>query len=158
SIAMTLFLGSYFLGGSGTPGDSSQPKQAAWGKLRFDETTRAIAKAYRSIKPAEMKPVTEADREAGIDPEEEAIKTPLRVVRAVGMIVLLLVGPFPTLVMLLTLIAGRMGPVLIIRSLSRNPLRTGLTYLAIFVMVIVITFIWSILGFLDLVTTEKESN
>jgi putative ABC transport system permease protein len=181
SIAATLFLASYFVGGSGTPGDSSQPKQAAWGRDRFDESTRALAKAWpkkpvaawltrttsdaittgaKSLPdaPIAVKPPSDPDLENSFDPEEEALKTPLRAFRALGMIVLLLIGPFPTLVMLLTLVVGRMGPVLIIRSVSRNPLRTGLTYLAIFVMVVVITFIWSILGFLDLVTAEKESN
>ncbi|MCE9530036.1 MAG: ABC transporter permease [Planctomycetes bacterium] len=51
-----------------------------------------------------------------------------------------------------------MGIVLIIRSLSRNLLRTSLSYLAIFVLVVVIVSVWSVLTFLDGVTAEKESN
>lgn len=158
SIAASLFLLSYFVGGSGVAGDSSNPRHESWGKSRFDEVTRAIAKALPK-EPVEVKPPS--NDPYAIDtsnPEEDAIKKPLRIIRAGGMILLLLIGPFPTLVVVLTQIVGRMGLVLIIRSLSRNALRTGLTYLAIFVLVVVITFIWSILGFLDLVTTEKESN
>jgi putative ABC transport system permease protein len=158
SIAATLFLLSFFFGGSGSAGDSSGLKQETWGKTKFDEVTRAIANVVPKD-PIEAKPPS-SDPNA-IDtsnPEEEALKKPMRIIRAGGMIALLLIGPFPTLVVLLTQLVGRMGLVLIIRSLSRNLLRTGLTYLAIFVLVVVITFIWSILGFLDIVTTEKESN
>ena len=155
SLAATLFLASYFFGGTGQAGNSSQPRTAAWGKLRFDEATRAIAQ----IVPKPPPPTLSAeDLASGIDPNEQALKGPMQIIRAMSMISLLLIGPFPTLVLLLTQIVGPMGLVLIIRSLSRNALRTGLTYLAIFVMVFVITFIWSILGFLDLVTQEKESN
>ncbi len=158
SLAATLFLESYFFGGSTGSEGGAQAKQAAWGKLRFDEFTRAIAKSMPR-KPAEAPPAN-ADPAAlsGLDPEAEAIKRPLQAVRALGMIFLLLVGPFPITIIVLTQLIGRMGPVLIIRSLSRNLLRTGLTYLAIFVLVCVITFIWSILGFLALVTQEKEGN
>ena len=158
SVAATVFLVTYFRGGTGEAGDPLQPKKAPWGVQRFDEATRAIAKSMPR-KPATAEPQTvDPDGLEGVDPEEEAIKQPLRVIRALSMIFLLLIGPFPTLVILLTQLVGRMGLVLIIRSLSRNPLRTCLTYLAIFVLVCVITFIWSILGFLDLVTQEKESN
>jgi putative ABC transport system permease protein len=156
SAAATLFLAAYFFGGSGGGGS---PRQASWGKLRFDEATRAVARSLPKPPPGSaVSTVIPGDSDAGVDPAEEAIKRPLQGIRALAMILLLLVGPFPLAVVLLTLGIGRMGPVLIIRSLSRNPLRTGLTYLAIFVMVLVITLIWSILGFLSLVTEEKESN
>lgn len=158
SIGASLFLCSFFFGGSGTSGDSSDPKQATWGKNRFDEVTRAVAKTVSRKPEAKQAPSNDPLAVDMSNPEEEAIKTPLRYLRMAGMIALLLIGPFPTLVILLTLVVGRMGLVLIIRSLSRNMLRTGLTYLAIFVLVVVITFVWSILGFLDQVTQEKESN
>lgn len=45
-----------------------------------------------------------------------------------------------------------------LRSLRRNILRTSLTYLAIFVLVLVVTLIWSVLAFLDLVTSEKAKD
>src|SRR5262249_9874802 len=41
------------------------------------------------------------------------------------------------------------------KSLARNKLRTALTGVATIVLVFVVTLIWSILWFLDLVTTEK---
>jgi putative ABC transport system permease protein len=155
SVAATLFLGTYFFGGSGEAGDGSQRKTAAWGKLRFDEATRTVAK-LSTQKPGDTKPQTDAP--GGAEQDEQDFNRTLMGVRAMSMISLLLTGPFPLLVIVLTQIIGRMGLVLIIRSLSRNLLRTGLTYLAIFVLVVVITFIWSILGFLDMVTTEKASN
>lgn len=158
SFAVTAFVFSYFFGNTGTAGDSENPRRAGWGKLKFDEVTRSMAqkfpKAPISAPPENQDPLATG----GADPEEEALKTPLMVVRTIGMIGLLLVGPFPTLVIVLTQMIGRMGLVLIVRSLSRNLLRTSLTYLAVFVLVFVITAIWSVLGFLDSVTSEKESN
>ncbi len=44
---------------------------------------------------------------------------------------------------------------LIVKSLLRNRLRTGLTCVAIFVMVFVVTLIWSVLAFLDEITADK---
>jgi len=143
SIATTVFLGTYFLGGSPAGSGGNAERQAAWGKQRFDDATRAVAVAF-SPPPSE--------------PGDDPVKRNLPVVRALSLIGLLVIGPFPALVILLTQLVGRMGLVLIIRSLSRNMLRTGLTYLAIFVLVAVITLIWSILGFLDLATSEKASN
>ncbi|MBI1917089.1 MAG: ABC transporter permease [Planctomycetes bacterium] len=46
----------------------------------------------------------------------------------------------------------------IVKSLNRNKLRTGLTGVATAVLVFIITLIWSILWFLDLVTTEKAKD
>ena len=47
---------------------------------------------------------------------------------------------------------------LILRSLSRNPLRSVLTGLATFVLVLVVTLVWSVLAFLDRQTEEKSQN
>jgi putative ABC transport system permease protein len=47
---------------------------------------------------------------------------------------------------------------LIFKNLLRNPLRTVLTSVAIFVLVLVVTFIWSILSFLDTVTAERSKD
>jgi putative ABC transport system permease protein len=44
------------------------------------------------------------------------------------------------------------------RGLLRSPLRTSLTYLALFVLTLVLTLIYSVLNFIALVTTEKEAN
>lgn len=158
SFLATAFLFSYFFGNTGTVGDSDNPRKAGWGKLTFDEVTRAMAR--KMPKQPQPPPPEKQDplETGGVDPEEEALKQPLMMVRTIGMVGLLLIGPFPSLVILLTQVIGRMGLVLIVRSLSRNLLRTSLTYLAVFVLVIVITSIWSVLGFLDAVTSEKESN
>jgi len=142
-IGATVFMATYFFGGSG----EGASKQASWGKLRFDEVTRSVAEAL---------PRPPAGPNA--DPDADPVKQTLPLVRALSLLCLLSFGPFPAMVILLTQVTGRMGPVLIIRSLSRNLLRTGLTYLAIFVFVCVITFIFSILTFLAFVTSEKESN
>jgi len=45
---------------------------------------------------------------------------------------------------------------LMFKNLRRNLLRTSLAYLAIFVLVVVVVGVWSILAFLDLVTSEKK--
>src|SRR5437870_1598698 len=44
------------------------------------------------------------------------------------------------------------------RSITRNLLRTSLTYVAIFVLVFVISGMWTILNFVDSITAEKENN
>jgi putative ABC transport system permease protein len=44
------------------------------------------------------------------------------------------------------------------RSITRNLLRTSLTYVAIFVLVFVISGIWSMLTFIDSITEDKENN
>src|SRR5205814_4640164 len=46
----------------------------------------------------------------------------------------------------------------IVKSLARNKLRSILTGLATVVLVFVITLIWSVLWFLDLVTAEKSKD
>ncbi len=45
---------------------------------------------------------------------------------------------------------------LVVKSMRRNPLRTLLTGSATFLLVLVITMIWSVLWLLDLVTTERS--
>ena len=47
---------------------------------------------------------------------------------------------------------------LIFKNLRRNLLRSMLTSAGVMVLVFVITLIWSILGFLDIATSEKTSN
>ncbi|HMC87943.1 MAG TPA: hypothetical protein VKI17_00280, partial [Gemmataceae bacterium] len=55
---------------------------------------------------------------------------------------------------------GRLGRFLLIalKSLRRNLLRTSLTYLASFVLVLVIVMVWSVLYFLGELTRAKEKN
>ncbi len=48
--------------------------------------------------------------------------------------------------------------VMILKNIRRNLLRSSLAYLAVSVMVLVITLIWSVLGFLDAVTANKSAN
>jgi len=67
-------------------------------------------------------------------------------------------GPLPLILMTIATLFGSKSMSLILRSLGRNLLRTSLTYLAIFVLVFVVTSIWSVLAFLDAVTTEKEND
>jgi len=47
---------------------------------------------------------------------------------------------------------------IMLKSLRRNLLRTSLTYVAIFVMVFVITMIWSILAFMSQITEDKSKD
>ncbi len=47
---------------------------------------------------------------------------------------------------------------IVLKSLARNPLRTGLTGLATAVLVFVVALVWSALYFLDLVTAEKTKD
>ena len=44
------------------------------------------------------------------------------------------------------------------RGLRRSPLRTSLTYLALFVLTVVLAFIYAVLTFMSNVTKEKEAN
>lgn len=64
------------------------------------------------------------------------------------------------LVVLLLVISRRQRQmvVLVLRSLFRNKLRTILTALATFVMVLVVTFVWTILHFLDRAMEDKKED
>src|SRR5438132_570234 len=58
-------------------------------------------------------------------------------------------------------VTGAFVPKLVLimfRGLRRSPLRTSLTYLALFVLTTVLVFLYSILAFIGNVTTEKEAN
>ncbi len=166
SFAASFFLIAYFF--IPQPG-VSDPKAPTWGKDRFEAVTRSIAELSPWPKLKEKPPPAPPDANGGqvieelvvddgTNPEEERLKWPLRVVRITAMIGMLLIGPLPTLFIVLSFLIGRMGLVLIVRSLSRNLVRTSLTYLAIFVLVVVIIAIWSILTFMDNVMAEKETN
>ena len=94
------------------------------------------------------------------EPVKKEIRTQMLLlpVRAILMIFFLALGPFPVLVLLLTQILGRNGVVLVMRSITRNLLRTSLSYLATFVLSFVICAVFSVLGFLDAQTEEKSAN
>ena len=47
---------------------------------------------------------------------------------------------------------------LILKSLARNPVRTLLTSVATIILVVLVTGVWTILWFLDLVTEEKTKD
>jgi putative ABC transport system permease protein len=56
---------------------------------------------------------------------------------------------------------GAFAPKLVLimfRGLRRSPLRTSLTYIALFVLTTVLAFLYAILTFIGNVTTEKEAN
>src|SRR6266851_1211271 len=55
---------------------------------------------------------------------------------------------------------GRPGRFLLImvKNLWRNALRTGLTFLATFVLVFVVTMVWSVLHFMDELAAEKTKD
>jgi putative ABC transport system permease protein len=58
----------------------------------------------------------------------------------------------------LLILANRKQFVFILKSLSRNPLRTTLTSLAVIVLVLVVTLIWTVLWFLDLAMSDKATD
>jgi putative ABC transport system permease protein len=62
------------------------------------------------------------------------------------------------LVLLALAVLHRKLVAFILKSLSRNRVRTGLTSAAVFVLVLVVTLIWTVLWFLDLVTSEKSKD
>src|SRR5271169_3340993 len=45
-----------------------------------------------------------------------------------------------------------------VKNLRRNLLRTSLTYLAVFVLVVVVTLVWSVLYYLDDLMTEQSKD
>src|SRR5438552_2385972 len=47
---------------------------------------------------------------------------------------------------------------LILKNLRRNKLRTAITSLAVMVLVLVVTMVWTVLAFLDNLTQEKGGN
>lgn len=58
-------------------------------------------------------------------------------------------------------VTGSFVPKLVLimfRGLRRSPLRTSLTYLALFVLTFVLVFLYTIITFIGNVTTEKEAN
>jgi putative ABC transport system permease protein len=62
------------------------------------------------------------------------------------------------LVILCVLVAKRKALSFIIKSLSRNKVRTILTGISTFMLVMIITFIWTVLHMLDLMTAEKTKD
>src|SRR5262245_38364663 len=71
----------------------------------------------------------------------------------------LIVGSFFALLYISELLlrgAGLQSGSIIFRNLRRNPVRTALTALATYVLVLVVTLIWSVLHFLDGEFREKE--
>jgi putative ABC transport system permease protein len=62
------------------------------------------------------------------------------------------------LVVLALVVLNRKMVVFVLKSLSRNLLRTTLTSAAVVILVFVVTLIWTVLWFLDLVMTEKSQD
>ena len=62
------------------------------------------------------------------------------------------------LVLLLIMAVYRHQVRFMLKSLTRNGVRTVLTSLATMVLVFVVTLVWSVLSLLDKVTTEKSQN
>ncbi len=81
-----------------------------------------------------------------------------------NLLTLLLDDPRYVLALVALLLAGfaawanRKYLIFVLKSLSRNLLRTTLTALAIVVLVFVVTLIWTVLWFLDNVTREKSQD
>jgi putative ABC transport system permease protein len=48
--------------------------------------------------------------------------------------------------------------VLMLKGVRRNPVRAGLSYLATFVLVFMVTVVWSVISFIDMVQTEKSAD
>jgi len=78
--------------------------------------------------------------------------------RGISLFFLMLVGPIPLAVFTSSLVFGRRGVVLVLRSLIRSLLRTSLTYLAVFVLVFILCAVWSVLDFLSALTVQKDQN
>src|SRR5579884_3811828 len=77
----------------------------------------------------------------------------------------LALGPFFLLLLGGAKLLGRLAPgrpgrfaLIVVKNLRLNPLRTGLTFLATFVLVFVVTVVWSVLYFLDSVATEQTKD
>jgi putative ABC transport system permease protein len=68
------------------------------------------------------------------------------------------VGVDVVVLLILLAAANRKMLVLILKNLSRNLLRTTLTSAAVVILVFVVTGIWSVLWFLDLITAEKTKD
>lgn len=93
-----------------------------------------------------------------IEAKQSAQTSIIQLFRGGFVFFMLILGPFPTVIFVSAMIFGKRGFTMVLRSLGRNITRTSLTYLAIFVLVAVVTAVWTVLDFLDKVTQEKESN
>jgi putative ABC transport system permease protein len=165
SFAATYFFAGYF--GLFDIFSSGPPDVKLAFRARYDHTTRSLAEKMAGPAPVLTEvtatdPIAMAEQIKGNEQAkqdwDQRVKRPLGMIRMLSTLFLIILGPFPTLVVLLCLLVGRKGVILIFRSLTRNLLRTSLTYLAVFVLAFVVSAIWAALGFLDDVTTEKESN
>jgi putative ABC transport system permease protein len=67
-------------------------------------------------------------------------------------------GAAAVVVALIALVYYRKAVLFILKSLARNKLRTILTALATGLFVLLVTLVWSVLWFLDLVTQEKKKD
>jgi putative ABC transport system permease protein len=117
---------------------------------------------YTATTPAEM---TKEQIRAVDDIYDRAVKdskgaqdATVQRARAVTLYFLLLAGPVPLGVFVAAFVFGRRGVVLVMRSLIRALLRTSLTYLAVFVLVFMLTCIWSVLDFLGAITVQRDAN
>jgi len=84
-----------------------------------------------------------------------------KVTRALDLLVdrpLLLVLANLAVVLLVVLYLFRKQASFVLKSLARNPIRTGLTSLATMVLVFIVTLVWTIVWFLNLVTEEKAKD
>jgi putative ABC transport system permease protein len=159
SFAATLFLAGYF-GLFDMASSAEKPENQRVFRDRYEKVTHSVAESIATLgRPPQADPSDPHSPEDQIQQKwDDRVKQIATFVRLLTMFGLILSGPFPTLVILLCLTVGRKGVVLIMRSLTRNLLRTSLTYLAVFILAFVVSAIWSALGFLDMVTAEKESN
>lgn len=120
---------------------------------RFEDLTRNLTGKADLIAEPESDPIDQ-DREL----EKLTAKKQLRLVRSFIVFAIYQLGPIPLLVILASVVVGRRKMQMIVRSLTRNPLRTSLMYIAIFVLSSVLVCVWSVLAFIDAQTVEKEGN
>jgi putative ABC transport system permease protein len=69
-----------------------------------------------------------------------------------------LAGAAALIVALTALVYYRKAVLFILKSLARNKLRTALTSVATGLFVLLVTLVWSVLSFLDMVTVEKKKD
>jgi putative ABC transport system permease protein len=149
SVAATLICLGYF-GGLDFGETAKADKISVQLQAKFENFTRDAGKEMAAANPV-FNSLSE-------DSQEVQIRASAKIIRTMLILILLLIGPFPSCLLVVSQFFGRSLFSLMIRSLSRNFLRTVLTYLAVFVFTSMICGIYAVLSFLAKATSEKESN
>lgn len=118
---------------------------------KFEDLTRNLTGQAELISQANSKQELTPDEEL----EKIGAENSLKMMRSAIVFFIYQIGPIPLIVILAAVIFGRRKLQLIVRSLNRNPLHFAYVC-GHFVLSSVLALVWTVLSFIDEVTTEQE--